>query len=47
MDHLIERYGKIQASYLEACIQALAEPIKVYRPINVYLQQVEDAIKFA
>ena len=40
----MERYGKIWASYLEACIQALPEPIEVDRPIDVYFQRAEDTI---
>ena len=47
MDHLMERYGKIRTPDLEACRQALAAPIEVDRPIDVYLQQVKDAIQFA
>ena len=47
VDHLMERYGKFWVSDLEACRQALAEPIEVDRPIGVYFQQVEDAIQFA
>ena len=35
VDHLIERYGKFWASDLEACIQALVEPIEVDHPIDV------------
>ena len=46
MDHLMEGYGKIRASDLEACRQALAELIEVYRPINVYFQLLEYEIKF-
>ena len=41
----MDRYGKILASDLEACRQAMAYLIKVDRPIDVYLQQVEDAIR--
>ena len=47
VDHLMDRYGKILASDLEACRQAMAYLIKVDRPIDVYLQQVEDAIQFS
>ena len=47
VDHLMERYGKIWASDLEACRQALVEPIDVDQPINVYFQRVEEAIQFA
>ena len=47
MDHLIERYRKICASDLEACRQALAEPIEVDHLIHVYLQWVEDSIHIA
>ena len=43
----MERYGKIWASDLKACRQALAEPIEVDRSIDVYFQRVEDAIQFA
>ena len=35
MDHLMKNYGNICASDLEACRQALVEPIKVDRPIDV------------
>ena len=34
-------------SDLEACRQALEEPIEVVRPIDAYFQWVEDAIQFA
>ena len=37
VDHLMERYGKIWASDLEAYIQDIAEPIEVDRLIYVYL----------
>ena len=37
VDHLVEIYGKIRASDLEACRQDLAEPIDVDRLIYVYL----------
>ena len=47
VDHLMERYGKIRASDLKACRQALAEPIEVYLPINVYFRRVKDVIQFA
>ena len=47
VDHLMERYGKIWASDLEACRQALAEPIKAELPIDVYFQRVEDVIQFS
>ena len=47
MDHLMERYRRIRALYLEACRQDLAEPIELDLPIDVYLQQVKYAIKFA
>ena len=47
VDHLMERYGKIWASDLKACIKALEEPIEVEPPIDVYHQQVEDAVQFA
>ena len=35
VDHLIERYGKICVSDLEACKQALTEPIEVNRLIDL------------
>ena len=41
----MERYGKIRASELEVCRQALAELIEVDRPIDVYFQRLEDAIQ--
>ena len=44
--HLMERYGKICASDIEDCRQALEEPIEVDHPILVYFQWVEDAIHF-
>ena len=44
--HLMERYGKILTSDIETCRQALAEPIEVDRPINLYFQQVENSIQF-
>ena len=47
MDHRMDRYGKIRASDLEACWQALAEPIEVDRMIDVYFQQVEDEIQLS
>ena len=47
MDYLTERYGKIRASEIEACRQALAKPIEVERPIIIYIQQVENTIQFA
>ena len=47
INHPMERYRKIRASYLEVCRQALVEPIEVNCPIYVYFQQVEGAIKFA
>ena len=47
VDQLIERYRKICAYDLEACRQALAEPIEVDHLINVYLQWVEDSIHLA
>ena len=47
VDHLIERYRKICASDLEACRQALAEPIEVDHLINVYPKWVEDSIQLA
>ena len=47
VDHLMDRYGNIWASYLEACRKSLAEPIEVDFLINVYLQRAEDAIQFA
>ena len=43
---MMERYGKIRASDNEACKQALAEPIELDRPIDIYFQRVEDAIQF-
>ena len=43
----MERYGKIHALNLEACRQALADPIEVDRPIDLYLQRLEDAIQFS
>ena len=46
VNHLMDRYGKIRASDLKACRQALVEPIELYHPIYVCLQWVEDAIKF-
>ena len=46
VDHLIEMYSKIRASDLEACRQALAEPIEVDLSIDVYSQRLEDAIQF-
>ena len=46
-DHLMERYGKIWASDLEALRQALSAPIEADRPIDVYFQRVEDAIQFS
>ena len=36
MDRLMKRYRKIQASDLEACRMALAEPIEVNSPTEVY-----------
>ena len=47
VDNLMERYGKICASELEAWRKALEDPIDVDLPIDVYFQQVEDAIQFA
>ena len=47
VDLLMERYGKIRASDLEACRKALREPIDIDRPIDVYLQRVEDVIQFS
>ena len=41
----MERYGKISASDLEACSQALVKPIEVDRLIDVYFQQAKDAIQ--
>ena len=46
MDHLMESYGKIWDSYLEDCRQALAEPIEVDRPIDIYYHCTEYLIKF-
>ena len=46
MDHHMERYGKIRESDFEACRQALAKPIEVDRPIDVYFQRVEYTIHF-
>ena len=46
VDHLMEKYGKIYASEIEACRQALVEPIEVDRLIKLYFQWVEDAIQF-
>ena len=43
----MDRHGKIMASDLKACRQALEEPIEVDLPIDVYFQQTEDAIHFA
>ena len=45
VDHLMDRYGNIITSDLEAYRQALAEKIEVDRPIDVYLQRLEDAIQ--
>ena len=45
--HLMERYKEIRTSDLEACGQALAEPIEVDLTIDIYLQQVEDIIQFS
>ena len=36
VDHLLERYGKIWASTLEARRQAQEETIEVGRTINIY-----------
>ena len=47
MDHLIEKYGNIQASSIDACRQALVEYIEVHRPIFVYFQRMEDTINFS
>ena len=47
VDQLMERYDKIRASDLEACRQALADPIEVNCLIDVYFQHVKDAIQFA
>ena len=47
VDHLMESFGKIRASDLEACRQAVADPIEVDLPIGVYFQWVEDAIQFS
>ena len=47
VEHRMERYGKIWASDLKACRQALAEPIEVDHLSDVYFQRVEDAIQFA
>ena len=47
MDHMMERYGKIWASDLEAFRQVLGAHREVDRLIGVYLQRVEDAIQFA
>ena len=46
MYHLVERYGNICASDLEACRQALEDTIEADRPIDMKLQRVEDAIQF-
>ena len=47
VDHLMERYGKIWASDLEAYIHALAEPTEADRPIDVYFQRVYGPIQLA
>ena len=47
VDLLMERYGKIRASDLEACRKSVREPIDVDRPIDVYFQRVEDVIQFS
>ena len=47
IDHLMERYEKIRYSYLDACRQALAEPLEMYLPIDIYFKQVEDTIQFS
>ena len=47
MYNLMERYRKIRSSELEACRQSLSDHIEAARPIDVYFQQVEDAIQFA
>ena len=47
VDYLIERYRKIYALDLEACRQALEDPIEVNHLINVYPQWVEDSIHLA
>ena len=40
MGYCMKRYGKILASNIEACIQALVEPIEVDHPIDVYFHPV-------
>ena len=47
VDHLMERYGKICASDLEACRKALEESIELDRPIDVYSQWAEEAIQLS
>ena len=47
VDHLMERYGKIWVSAIEAYIQDLVDTIEVDRLIDVNFQCVGDAIQFA
>ena len=47
MEHLMERYGKIQVSNIEAWRQALEKPTEVDRHIDVYFQHMGYTIQFA
>ena len=47
IEHLLDRYGKITPTNIEACEVWMNEPIDSSLPINLFFQRIEDCVQYA
>ena len=47
LDHLLDRYGKITAAYVEECKKQMNEPIDSTQPINMYFKRINNTVQYA
>ena len=47
IDHMMDWYGNITASYLKANEARINKAFDHSRPINIYFQRIDDAVQYA